>query len=459
MLRHLILLLISFNTVAQSALNTTLLDHWQDDNLITNSSLVRYNECEGFVWNGQEYGIVGSTEGTHFFKLGKDDKLDQVDFVRGDFSSTFVIHRDFAVYKNYVYSVCDEGESSLQIIDISYLPDSVHLVTSFPNEFARVHNIFIDTTSALLYSCTIAKKVGSSVLLPTSMEVHSLADPLNPQLMYAGPSDINEVHDAFVKNNIAFLNCGVDGLRVYDFTNPTAPAFLQNLQFYQDQGYNHQGWLSPDGKTYVFGDETKGKRLKKCSVTNNQVQITSLFGTNFVNESVPHNIYLTNEFAYVAYYNEGLRIYDIRGDGAIEVAHYDTYPKEQELFKMRGAWGVHKLPLSSRILVSDRINGAFLIDFNEEVFLSNSDRPILIFPNPSETGDMISIKLANESIKAFSLNVIDPSGRMIYEADVVNQNYVELRNLHLASGAYTVRVQYPDQLGDQVIVFDRFVVY
>ena len=459
MLRLLFLFLVSFNAVAQSSLNTTLLDHWKDDNLITNSSLVRYNECEGFVWNGEEYGIVGSTEGTHFFKLGEDDKLNQVDFVRGDFSSTFVIHRDFAVYKNYVYSVCDEGESSLQIIDISYLPDSVHLVTSLPNAFARVHNIFIDTTNALLYSCTIAKKVGSSVLLPTSMEVHSLTNPINPQLMYSGPSDINEVHDAFVKDNIAILNCGVDGLRIYDFTNPSAPVFLQNLQFYQDQGYNHQGWLSPDGKTYVFGDETSGKRLKKCSVNDNEAQITALFGTNFLNESVPHNIYLTNEFAYVAYYNEGLRIYDIRGNGATEVAHYDTYPKEEEIFKMKGAWGVHKLPLSSRILVSDRVNGAFLIDFNEEVFLSSSEKPLLIFPNPSETGSMISMKLSDESVKAFSLTIIDASGRIVLTEDVSNQNYFELRNSILAAGAYTIRVQHPDKLGDQVILFERFIVY
>lgn len=459
MLRYLFIIFLSFNTVAQSSLNTTLLDHWTDDNLVTNSSLTRYNECEGFVWNGEEYGIVGSTEGTHFFGLGKDNKLNQIDFVRGDFSSSFVIHRDFAIYKNYVYSVCDEGESSLQIIDISYLPDSVHLVTSYPNDFARVHNIFIDTSNALLYSCTIAKKVGSSVLLPTSMEVHSLANPLAPQLVFSGPSDINEVHDAFVKDNIAILNCGVDGLRVYDFTNPSAPTFLQNLPFYQDQGYNHQGWLSPDGKTYVFGDETSGKRLKKCSVENNEVQITALFGTNYLNESVPHNIYLTNEFAYVAYYNEGLRIYDIRGNGAIEVAHYDTYPKEEEIFKMKGAWGVHKLPLSSRILVSDRVFGAFLIDFNEEVFLSSSDKPLLIFPNPSETGNTITIKLSEDAIKAFTLNIYDASGRIVLSEDVVGQNYVEIRNTLLSGGTYTARVQYPDKLGDQIVLFERFVIY
>ena len=31
-----------------------------------------------------------------------------------------------------------------------------------------------------------------------------------------------------------------------------------------------QGWLSNDGKTYVFADETNGKKIKKCELKEKQ---------------------------------------------------------------------------------------------------------------------------------------------------------------------------------------------
>ena len=40
----------------------------------------------------------------------------------------FLYHRDYHDYQAYLYAVSDEGASSLQIIDMSTLPDSVSLV-------------------------------------------------------------------------------------------------------------------------------------------------------------------------------------------------------------------------------------------------------------------------------------------------------------------------------------------
>ena len=45
-----------------------------------------------------------------------------------------------------IYIVCDEGNSStLQIIDISNLPNSVTTVYDSDSLFQKSHNIFIDT--------------------------------------------------------------------------------------------------------------------------------------------------------------------------------------------------------------------------------------------------------------------------------------------------------------------------
>ena len=258
---------------AQDKNNLTLLDNWHQDSIVSNSSLVRYSGCWGFEWKENHYSVIGSTEGTHVFQID-NKKLRPIGFIKGKFSSSLVSHREFKTYKNYLYSICDEGYSSLQIIDLNYLPDSVSLVNSlYLPPFGRAHNLFIDTSNALLYLCKVTSYLDSMLLNPAPMRVFSLVNPETPLLLWEGPNDIAEVHDIHVRDNEAILNCGFDGIRIYDFTNPSNPIFTQSIEFYNDQGYNHQGFLSPDKKTYVFADENIGMRIKlTCSISGAQTK-------------------------------------------------------------------------------------------------------------------------------------------------------------------------------------------
>ncbi len=458
MLRILICLLFPTILFGQDSKNIEFLDQWSADSLMVNSLGMRYNECWGFVHNSKEYAIAASTEGTHFFQIDDNGKFQDVAFVKGNFASPSVVHRDFKTYQNYIYGVCDEGISSLQIIDVSNLPNSVSLVVNDSVTIARAHNIFIDTVSALMYACTVSGSSGGTLLSPSSMRVYSLADPLNPSLIYTGPNDIPEVHDAYVRNNIAYLNCGFDGLRVYDFTNPTAPIFLQNMDIYQEQGYNHQGWLSPDGLKYVFADETNGKKLKYCEVQNNELTIQSYFGTNFEENSVPHNIVLSNRFAYVAYYNEGLRIYDLSQLPPREVAHFDTHPEEEGPFTMRGAWGIYPELPSGRIIVSDRKNGLFLFDFQEVIHSARNGRELIVFSNPMEQGSPIQFRIRDSRVDTFEYRIVDMAGRVVIMESVVKQNY-EVTSPILAVGAYTIEVSYENYLGDTIKLQEKIIIY
>lgn len=448
---------ISCFSLSQSKKNIDLLDNWQNPSLISNSSNVKYNDCWGYTSNGNEYAIAGSTEGTHYFKITENNKLKEVDFVPGEFVSMSVVHRDIKVYQNYAYAVCDEGESSLQIIDLSYLPDSVHVVAENDTTFAKVHNLFIDEANALLYACSITPKINGIMSSKISMQVFSLANPELPVLVYTGPNDIPEVHDAYVRNNIAYLNCGFDGLRVFNFTNPSSPIFLQNITTYQDQGYNHQGWLSPDGSTYVFGDETGGKKLKKCAVdANHEIEIKSYFGTNFENNSVPHNIVLTNEFAFVAYYNEGLRIFDIRPRVPLEIAHYDTYPDEH-FFNMNGAWGMYADYPSGNLLVSDRHYGLFLFDFNRTVFNNLPLDHSTIYPSPVEKGGEITIRL-NDEIDSFTVSIYDELAKVISNEIVFKNTSYAIIKAPKSSGVYTAIISYTNSKEDLIRTSKRIMV-
>ncbi len=442
---------------AQLQKNITLLDHWEEDSLVCNSSLVRYSGCWGFEYSGNEYAAIGSTEGTHFFRLAENDRLTPCGFVEGRYNSPFVIHREIKTLRNYAYSICDEGTSSLQIIDLTFLPDSVVKVADIQNQdFGKVHNLFIDTTQQLLYACLVTPIINGAVQSIIPLRVYSLANPLVPLLLWEGPSDIPEVHDCYVRDNLAILNCGTDGLRVYNFTNVNQPSFLNNLAFYQDQGYNHQGWLSPDGKTYVFADETSGKRIKKCSFSpNGDIEIEELFGYNYAQNSIPHNIMCSNEFAFVAYYNEGLRIYDLYPQTR-EIGFYDTYLQDSP-FKMNGAWGVYADYHSGRIIVSDRQNGLFLFDFDQSIFIDEASSNFLVYPNPLDKNDELIIRSPQDEIANFTVSIRDNYGKQVYQASVAGQSYQSI-NLNIASGIYHVTCSYYDYLNDLQVSHTKLLI-
>lgn len=187
--------------------DTTLVPSWQYDNT--------YNEIWGVQINGAEIAIIGSTAGTHFFDVTDPATANQVDFVAGAYTGNDVVHRDYHDYNGYLYVVCDEGNSStLQIIDISNLPNSVNVVYDSNVLFTKSHNIFIDTATAKLYVCAVKHTNPNN--FSSAMEVYSLANPVSPTLLYTY-MDVGHVHDAYVRNDTAYLNCGNDGFRIVDF--------------------------------------------------------------------------------------------------------------------------------------------------------------------------------------------------------------------------------------------------
>lgn len=443
------------DAAAQTSLNITLLDNWHADSLIANTTNVRYGDCYGFVWQGREYAVAGSTEGTHIFEISGDDQFIPKGFVQGRFSHTSVSHRDYATYQHYLYAVCDEGVSDLQIIDFQYLPDSVHLVQEDSLQFGRVHNIFIDTVQAKLYSC-IHRSTIATQTIEAPMKIFSLADPLNLTELWSGPDDVAEVHDCYVRNGKAILNCGFDGLRVYDFTNTASPAYLDSKTFYADQGYNHQGWLTPNGNTYIFADETNGMRVKRCAFNGTSVTIQQLFGTNYENGSVPHNIMATDTFAFVAYYNEGLRIFDLRYTDPVEIAHYDTYP-DNTAFKMNGNWGIYSLLPSQRLLASDRQYGLFLLHFDRAAFAVKAEEETsVVYPNPLLPGQQLTVRLPY-TIATFSWELIDAAGKIVARGAESTRNYLQL-DPDLAAGVYALRLTYVDYLDDTITEVKRVVL-
>ena len=255
--------------MAQTGENLQQLFHWNDDAIVGTSDYNNaYNEVWGLVVNGKEFAVIGSTSGTHIFDVTDPANSEQVQFIAGAAVGPAIIHRDYHDRNGYLYAVSDEGNSTLQIIDIKQLPDAAPVVYDSNNLIKTAHNIFIDERLNKMYACNV--RSASSGWGATSLVIFDIEDPVNPQqlLTYEVPGTGDGVHDMWVKNDTAFLNNGGDGFFVVDFTDLSSPQIIGSLTEYPDKGYNHSGWPTADMKTYIMSDENWGHDMKVLDISN-----------------------------------------------------------------------------------------------------------------------------------------------------------------------------------------------
>ncbi|MGC6491120.1 MAG: choice-of-anchor B family protein [Flavobacteriales bacterium] len=419
----------SIDTKSQEYENVELLYHWSEDSLVGSESFDNvYNEIWGITNNGREYAIIGSTAGTHFFDLTESNSISEVAFVAGKVQGSEIIHRDYHDFKNLLYAVSDEGQSSLQIIDFSTLPDSVSLVYDSSELFQRSHNIFIDTATAKLYS--------------TNGDIYSLENPLDPTLIYN--TSLLSCHDMYVQNDTAYINGGYDGFFIVDFSQTTPEnqyhQVLGSLPTYPDQGYNHSGWLTADGNYYVMADETWGMRMKMLDLSDfSNIEVISLFGSEVDSNSIPHNQIIRGDYLYTAYYHDGLYVHDISEPSQpILLAYYDTFlPNHHDSYM--GAWGVYPFLPSGKILLSDMQTGlyVFTVTYDNPLNMeANFSNDISLFPNPAN--DFLTI--ANTHFIYNSMQLIDINGKSVFKSDLIHQNH-KLDISKYSPGIYSLRLR------------------
>ena len=430
-------ILIAFPAIAQDSLNVRHLFNWDDPQIPIGFAAMnnQYNDVWGYAANGREYAFLGSTLGVHVLDVTDPENTVLVDHVPGRFSGEGVIHRDYKTYAGHLYATCDQGASSLQIMDLQYLPDSVHLVYDSDQLFVRAHNIQIDTLNARLY-------VNGGT---DHFSIYSLADPASPTLLADCEADIpwwgntvGYVHDCFVRDNIVWCN-DEDGMHVIDFTDIDEPVLLGSLTDYPGEGYNHSGWMNDAGTLYAMADETHGSPLKFVDATDlSDLQVISTVTTGVDPMSIVHNPFFTGDRVHVAYYQDGYWLWDATDPlQPVLIGFYDTSVAPHENY--HGAWGVYPYLPSGNILVSDMQTGLWILEVEDVTSIADrsEERPFLV--RPTITSGLIDV-LPLRSVDRFKVEVLDAAGRSVRSMQP-SRSAMKLDLCDLRAGVYLVSIE------------------
>lgn len=460
---HILIMLTSFYCAkAQTvydAQNISLLSNWDDPSVAAEPFYgIRYNGIWGWAdSSGNEYALIGATSGVYFVNVTNPSVPVLSDFVPGRRSGC--IWREIKTYSHYAYLISDDNSpNSFQIVDLQYLPDSVSVVYDSNTLFERAHTLFVDGDK--LY-CGIVK--GGQFTSTSAMAVFDLsANPVLPVFLRSINTDFpalltnNQVHDMYVRNDTVYASAAYDGLFIFKY-NRSANDFtlLSSLTSYPQQGYNHSSALTDDGHTLVFMDEVpNGLAVKVLDVTDlSNLNITALFQSN--TGPTPHNPFIVGNICYIAYYQDGLQVYDVSSPAnPIRLGYFDTHfqtpmggPYPSPAYQ--GAWGAFPYLPSGRVLVSDMQNGLYVLDASGLSGLSSPGNAGLfqlqIFPNPLSKGQNSRIILP-EHIKDFSgcrIQIYSSDGRLMGDAPVTAR-ITEISSGEWSAGLYTAILTTPE---------------
>ena len=409
----------------------------------------KYSGCWGWFQanKNKEYAISGTSNGVYFIDVTSPSTPSVSGFVPGRLNSTW---REMKTYQNFCYIISDDNSpNSFQIVDMQYLPDSVHIVHNGKQYFERAHAMWIDGNR--LYCSSVTYSTG----FYSSMNIYSLATPSVPVLLRQLNQDaafISQVHDMYCRNDTVYASCGNQGLYIFKF-NPIGNTFTQLGSYtgYPSAGYNHSSFLTQNAKYLIFCDEAPTSLPIQAVDVQNFSNISPIAAFKPYAATTPHNPYLIgNDIAVISCYEDGLFIYNIaQPANPCMVGYFDTYPQGPSSGNYRGNWGAYPYLPSGIIIANDMQNGVFILNANA-AFTSTTCIPLginenknglnnsnlLFYPNPASNRIAVNYNNTNTA----SLQIKTLMGQIVFEKNYTQaiNDYVTTENL--ANGTYIISV-------------------
>ena len=328
-------------------------------NIPVNESNSNSNFGVSDVWGytdetGVEYAVVGYRYGTYIYDVSSNPEQPiLVSDIAGPSNNDYYYHRDYKTYGEYLYIVNEMsgGDTGMQIVDLSPLPQNVPNQLNTYTGFSRSHNLWIDSESGYAFI---------EHQYPDNIHIADVSNGDSPE--YAGTfgTQGNNCHDIFTRDNLAYISEGYSNqYGIYDISDINNITLLATIPVV---GYAHNAWLNDSGTHLITTEETSGITVKVWNVTdlNNINLISEYLGEN----NLAHNVHVKNDQLFISHYTTGIKIVDIYNpEKPVEVAAYDTYTdNDQDGFY--GCWGAYPFAENNYVYASDMQYGLFILDYN-----------------------------------------------------------------------------------------------
>ncbi|MGH7495359.1 MAG: choice-of-anchor B family protein [bacterium] len=311
---------------------------------------------------GREYALLGADRGLSIVDLTAPQRPVEVAFVPGPFSGW----REIKTHSHYAYVVSEgaspEAYTGVQIVNLAALPDSISYHSyRWPNVdagSAQAHTVAIDE-AGYLYVQGGAATAGTGGV-DGGVRIFSLADPEAP--VPVSLVNARYVHDAFIRNDILFDSNIYEGgwVDVLDISNRAEPRLLTSLVY--PRGFSHNSSTTADGNFLITTDEVNGYTVKFWDIqalwdgdpsNDDNIELVAEYLSN--PGEIAHNVHVRGQHAYIAHYNEGVRVLDISNP---------RDPAEVGYYKTPDDWGVYPYFPSANFAVSDIPTGMYVVRFD-----------------------------------------------------------------------------------------------
>ncbi len=339
-------LLFHCSASGQNALNIQLLGQ-------ANRGDTRYSGSWAYVApDGTEYALLGAKTGTAAYCISAGCDLEEKGFIPGPETNW----REITVIGQHAFVTTDVSGTGhgMQVIDLSYLPDSLHLVTNYTTTFTKGHIIqkAIDSDEPFVYVMGTTTTQGVHI-----MDVSDPAAPKQVGLYAPG----YYIHDAHIRGNLLFAAAFYDDkFDIVDISDKANPQLISSIVY--DGKNSHSASSTADRRFLITADEQDGYPARIFNIEDiyNPVEVARYTANDL---SLVHNPYIKGDYCYISHNTEGLRVLDIADPTVpVEVGYYDTWPGASGGFN--GLWSACPYFPSGKIIGGNRTDGLYVWEFN-----------------------------------------------------------------------------------------------